>query len=298
MSESVGQMKNQNVEKNVELRIDYHFHPNLNKSELKAIEMAHKWWQTLQEVGVNVVLITEHIYKNPKRAYEIMKRTMPKEMVCFPGMEYLTKEGIDLILFSQSESLYEYQELTPYNLTYEEAIIFIESHPDIHGFITHPYVPSKTGIIKNLGYEKFQYYLKRLGALEVVSVGGMQHVIKLLKALDNAQIISKKLSIKQRFKVRSSMKVPEFDYHLHDLKFIAVGSDAHHFSELGNYLAVSSPSNALSDIFNTIISSKEGKIHMNYHGHLEKHPHIGVLRSGVTVFKEYLMKQPFRMKNK
>ncbi|MCX5773165.1 MAG: hypothetical protein NTX05_00925 [Fusobacteria bacterium] len=282
----------------MELRVDYHFHPNLKTDETKAIEMAHKWWETFREVGVNTLLVTEHVYKNPKRAYEIMKSTQPEEMYCFPGLEYLTSEGVDLIMFSRSDSIYDYPELTPYNLTYEEAIAFIETHEDIYGFVTHPYVPSKTGIIKNLGYEKFQYYVKRLGSLEIVSVGGMQHVIKFLHQLDNAQIISRKVSKKHRFKLQKSMVVPEYDYHIHNLKFIAVGSDAHHFSELGNYLEVTSPSSTLQDIFNTIITSKDGKIHMNYHGHLEKRPHRGVIRSSITVFKEYLMKQPYRFKIK
>jgi len=124
-----------------------------------------------------VVLSTEHVYKNPKRAFEFMKKFQPEGVLVVPGMEYVTKEGVDIIVFSKSESIYSYKELFPLEMTLNEFLDFVDNHNDLYTFLTHPYLKSKTGIVHNLGYKKFQDFLKRVNALEVISGNALKQKI-------------------------------------------------------------------------------------------------------------------------
>ena len=72
-------------------RVDYHFHPNLPVGEKAALDKCKSWWQEFEKKGINVVVITEHVYKHPERAFKLMQETKPEGCYVFPGMEYLTK---------------------------------------------------------------------------------------------------------------------------------------------------------------------------------------------------------------
>ena len=159
------------------IRVDYHFHANLPKNDSKAEKHIKKYWKKIIENNINVVLSTEHVYKNPKRAFEFMKKFQPEGVLVVPGMEYVTKEGVDIIVFSKSESIYSYKELFPLEMTLNEFLDFVDNHNDLYTFLTHPYLKSKTGIVHNLGYKKFQDFLKRVNALEVISGNALKQKI-------------------------------------------------------------------------------------------------------------------------
>jgi hypothetical protein len=46
----------------------------------------------------------------------------------FPGMEFLTSEGIDIIIFSKTQKIYHYAQLKPYHLTMSQTLDFVSKH--------------------------------------------------------------------------------------------------------------------------------------------------------------------------
>lgn len=89
------------------LAVDYHFHPNLPRSKRLAQQKIKKLYTTLEQAKIDIVVVTEHVYKNPARAYRAMAQYKPSHITLFPGLEYTTQEGIDIIIFARDESLYD-----------------------------------------------------------------------------------------------------------------------------------------------------------------------------------------------
>ena len=56
------------------IKIDYHFHPNLPKNEDRATEKCKKILAQFEKKKIDVVIITEHAYKNPKRAFNFLNK--------------------------------------------------------------------------------------------------------------------------------------------------------------------------------------------------------------------------------
>ena len=210
------------------LRVDYHFHPRLpKKNHQKANHKAKKWWQQFEENNINCLIVTEHVYLNPKRAFAIMNQNKPKGSFCFPGLEYVTKEGIDIVIFSHNPDIYKIPELKPFKLNYEQTINLILSRKDLFSFVTHPYTMGLTSVLRKLGYEKYIKFVHDLGAVEIT------HCV-----YDNCELLLKKFPLNLIFrrllkKIDCRKHLPESDYP-EKINFLAAGSDAHHVSEVGN----------------------------------------------------------------
>ena len=151
----------------MKIRIDYHFHPNLSGNDKRAKKKCLALWQRFQKKGINAVITTEHIYKNPRRAYELMKKYKPEELFCFPGMEYVTKEGIDIVIFSDSENIYNYTELKTFKLPYFDLIKFVNSKDNLYAYVTHPYTLGLTSVVNKLGKEAYSRSTDLLDAVEI-----------------------------------------------------------------------------------------------------------------------------------
>jgi len=207
-----------------------------------------------------VVLSTEHVYKNPKRAFEFMKKFQPEGVLVVPGMEYVTKEGVDIIVFSKSESIYSYKELFPLEMTLNEFLDFVDNHNDLYTFLTHPYLKSKTGIVHNLGYKKFQDFLKRVNALEVISGNALKQ--KIFKYYLETFYYTEKKGFQQKINTpEGEYFIERGDYNPETINFIAVGSDAHQFGEVGNHLILKfNKEFELDNVFKRIIDSRDGEI--------------------------------------
>ena len=83
------------------IRVDYHFHPNLPthwpffKRYLCNIK-ARAIWKAFEKNNLDVVLIADHVYRNPKTQFEILRSQKPKnaKTIIIPAIEYLTMEGV------------------------------------------------------------------------------------------------------------------------------------------------------------------------------------------------------------
>lgn len=231
------------------LNIDYHFHPNLSKNNKKALTKCHKIWEKLKQQNIRAILATEHAYKNPKRAYELMLKTKPDGFFCFPGVECVTKEGIDIIVFSNNDSIYDFSELKPFKLSYFDLINFVQAKK-LHAFVTHPYTLGLTSVINKLSFAAYKKALDILNAVEISN-----------GAFDNLYFIIKKFPFNLIFRkkavdISKTRNLPKSDYP-QKIKFFAVGSDAHHCEEIGNCYRVDLQEGLTENsVFEKIINNK------------------------------------------
>lgn len=243
----------------MKLHIDYHFHPNFPRNDEKAFKKAVTWWRKLKEADVNTVICTEHVFKNPKRAYKLMLKAKPEDCFVFPGMEYLTKEGVDIIIFSDNENIYDFSELAPYKLSYEEVVNFIFGK-NLQAIIVHPHILSSTSIIRTLGEKEFRKYLEKLRSVEISNTSGPKN--------------------------KKVYELPKEDYP-NNPKLLSVGSDAHHYEDLGTYIEVECDKN---DVFDKVCNNSSPKIHKKSPGEFDL---IFLIKSSITTLGEGLRKRIF-----
>lgn len=260
--------------------VDCHFHPNLPKNEEKALKKCGQWWEEFGKKGIKGVIVTEHIYKNPERAFLLMKKTKPKDFFVFPGMEYLTQEGIDVIIFSDDEQLYEIEELKPFGLTYSETIGVVKREK-LFGSIAHPYSMGFASIVSKLGLEKYRYFLGELGAVEF-SNGSFSNLEQLLSKIPFKWF--KWPYIKKIKRLNNVRGVPEEDF-VGKVKFLTAGSDAHHLGEIGAGVVLETlPKN----LFGVLTSNKIPMV-VNENP-LDVHYNL-LLKEMLTSFHEFLIKR-------
>ena len=282
--------KNKKIVLNTEeLRVDYHFHANLPRDQKKAEKHIKKYWEKLKEAGINVLLSTEHVYKNPKRAYEFLDKFKPENTYVIPGMEYVTKEGVDIIIFSRDKSIYDYEELFPLKMTLDETIDFVKNHNDLYIFVTHPYLKSKTGIVKNLGFSRFIDLINEVRAVEVVSGNALkQKIFKIYIEIFFKK--KKKGDLLRIYLPNNEFYIERKEFYLKDLDFIAVGSDSHQFGEVGNCLILEY--NESEDIFEKVINSKKGKIFVRP----RQHTIYSLIKAPIIIGSEALIKKLYKFK--
>lgn len=232
----------------MKLRIDYHFHPNLPKDEKKAINKCKLWWENFKKNNINCIIVTEHAYKNAKRAFNLMNKTKPKGFFCFPGIEYVSKEGVDLVVFSNKSSIYSITKLNkPFSMSYLETLKLVKNTKDLFAFVTHPYTIGLTSVVRKLGDDIYRKALDTLGAVEI-SNGAFDRLFLLVNPL--------RFILKSKIEgIKKTQNLPKEDYPK-KIEFLAVGSDAHQFTEIGNYFEVNS-----NNAFNAVSQNKgKGKI--------------------------------------
>lgn len=216
------------------LRIDYHFHPNLPGNEKKALNKAKKWWRQFEKKNINCVIVTEHDYCQPQKTFELINKTKPKDCFCFPGLEYVTKEGIDIVIFGENPDIYKIPALQPFELTFEQTIDLVLNDEKLFAFVTHPYTMGLPSILRKLGHDRYMHYVNKLGAVEI-----------LYCVYDNYELLLKKLPLRLMFKsllkrIEFIKNLPKSDYPK-KIKFLAAGSDAHHILEVGNCYEINLP---------------------------------------------------------
>ena len=259
--------------------VDYHFHPNLPRNKVKALIKCKKYWEALKNNGINTVIITEHCYKNPRESFEFMKKTMPKGFFIFPGIEYITKEGVDIVIFSKSKKIYNYKELEPFNLKYDETIKFILRN-NLSSFITHPCTVGMTSIISKLGEDKYFHYVNNLNSVEIVN-SSFCNLYKMINKSIFRRLFNKKIN-----RIEKTISLPR-KYYPRKVKFLAVSSDAHYPEELGTYATIKTTSDKL---FSRIITNKNPLITTKNYSHLNG---LLLMKTAITSFGEFLLKKTY-----
>jgi len=165
------------------LKVDMHFHPDFPKSYNKALKKSTKiWWAAIAKHNIDVIFVTEHLYKDPARCYKLMiegraqlireflleierlkikinssnfikieRKIREKEdyitklgnVEVFAGMEVLTIEGAEIIVFTEHEG-YNAEKLANELAAYEQGM-------------------QKTGISPNEEYRRaFEKFIKNI----------------------------------------------------------------------------------------------------------------------------------------
>lgn len=242
------------------LRVDYHFHPNLPLiipflSKYLCKRKSEKIWQAFERHNLDAVIISEHSYKRPKTSFQILKKYKPKDAktLIIPGVEAITKEGIDIIAFAKNEiDIYSQKDLiTPWKLTLDEAIKLIKNNEKLFGIVVHPHTPGTTSIYRIGGTEVTHNAIEKLGFLEKHNCS-FTISIRLLKKLGLHKIFKKK------YHQMLNTEVAPLDL-IKKNTITTVGSDAHHIKEIGNFAEIEIPDNE-KDIFK-IITTKSGIWH-------------------------------------
>lgn len=273
----------------MKFRIDYHFHPNISQNNEKAILKCKKSWANFKNNNINCVIVTEHSYKDPERAYKFMLKTMPRRKYCFPGMEYITKEGIDLVVFSYSEDIYRHQLLKPFRLSYFEVIDYVRDNHNLFAFVTHPYTLGLTSVIKILNHEKYKMSVDLLGAVEI-SNGAFDNLTPLLTKFPFCFLFKSKLD-----NIKKTQNLPKEDYPKR-INFLAVGSDAHYVEDIGNNYAIdyNEKKKILKNKAFEIVINNKGKAEVCIRN--KKFSILHLLKTGITSLNEFMIKNYLRYK--
>lgn len=224
-----------------------------------------------------MVIISEHSFKHPKKTFEYMEKTKPEnaKILIIPGIEILTKEGTDMIVFARDKKdIYSYRELlTPRKLRVLELIEFIKNHKQLRGIVTHPYTPGKSGIVNSHGVEITKFAAKELGMVEAHNCS-FTALIRLLEILQLDKIMKKKY-----FQMINTETAPEEI--LDENAIVTGGSDAHRHWEIGDHMLIEIDTG--KDIYATA-TTKSGKIVRR------KKYILGLLPNLITVCREWLMR--------
>lgn len=174
------------------VRVDYHFHPNLPLrlpvlGKRLSRRKAERIWRAFAEHGLHMVFVSEHVYKRPRTSYEFLLQHRPEDACTHlvPAVEYLTAEGVDIIIFAERpECLYCHEELLiPWKLSAEDVIAKIRDDPHLKGIVVHPCTPGATSIVRKCGREFARSAVEDLGFVEAhnCSAAALQELLDVLK---------------------------------------------------------------------------------------------------------------------
>lgn len=222
-----------------QLLVDYHFHPNLSKNDWRARQKCQRIWEQFSTKQLSVVVITEHVFKNPARAFSLLQETKPKDAttVIYPGVEALTSEGIDILIFAEHpEDIYDHRSImVPKQLSAFGMIDYINRFDTLFGSIAHPFSAGNSGMVNRIGVEKTMRAIKQLGGVEIHNT-----------CFRGANKISDKTGLSKIFKHKRKFAewthtVPGEYYHFPTTKLLTAGSDAHVLVEIGSGMLIPVP---------------------------------------------------------
>ncbi|MBN2112120.1 hypothetical protein JW707_03400 [Candidatus Woesearchaeota archaeon] len=266
----------------MKIRIDMHVHPNLPKSEEKAVLKANEWWKALKKKNIRCIISAEHSYKDFRRNFEIMEQTAPKGFVVFPGAELITKEGVDIVAFYKDISIYkEKRMLTPYLMSTETMVSYLNRKKYAY-FISHPFTLGTTSIIKNLGMKKAREIMKKSRSVEVHNAS-FSAVANLLERTMLSKIFRGKYE-----KMRKVESLPKEFWE--KIKFISGGSDAHEPEDIGSFLAVEAKSLSPLGLYSAITTNKKDCFFAN-----NKFLISSAFLSLANTFREWLAKKAYKL---
>lgn len=268
------------------MRADYHFHPNLplflpGIGPLLSRARARSIWKAFSRWNLSAVIVAEHAYKHPQRSFEILESQKPADArtVIFPGVEVLTSEGVDMVVFAEEKEpiFLKHDLLVPWKLSCEEVIRRIESDPLLFGIVTHPFTPGRTSIVRILGRPFTEQAISRLKFLE-------QHNT----TLASLQTLMESTGLRRLFPVKYHQMCETFSCPLPLPPGIigTCGSDAHHPWAIGDCTEFEEPCPAKPEDVFSLMTSKTGRFKQR-----SSRPLWALPFECVTVLREWVMKK-------
>ncbi|MBT6142985.1 hypothetical protein HOH51_00565 [bacterium] len=275
------------------MRIDCHFHPNFrfwlkNHAKQKSAQIFKKF----TENKIDAVIVTEHAFKRPFQSFKKLKSFQPQssKTLLIPGVEAVTKEGIDVIVFSASEYVYTQKEIMKtWCLSLKQLLKKIKQDPKLHAILPHPFLPTQQGAYKNLGKAEFQKILKEFKLFEAHNdcFSALQNALsktKLEKIMPELTQTIKKV-------LNSKTKLPK------SIK-ITGGSDAHHIGNIGSYLKLNAlkPNDNLQAIKSLYTSTKRKMVFQKSNYNLAKDLSLNGMTAVCEFVQLYILRQKLDFK--
>ncbi len=212
------------------MRIDCHFHPNFSFLNYKGIQKkSKKIFEKFNQHKIDAVIVTEHVFKKPYQAFQKLKQNQPSnsKTLLIPGVEAVTREGIDVIVFSACEYVYTQKDIMKtWGLPITNLLEKVANDPRLNAIVPHPFLASSQGIIKNLGLDEFKKLLPKIDLVE-------KHNACFNSLIDSLQ----QINIKKIFNpLIDSLKKTQTAHNLLDTHLFTGGSDAHHTWNIGSHL--------------------------------------------------------------
>ncbi|OQY51416.1 MAG: hypothetical protein B6247_19350 [Candidatus Parabeggiatoa sp. nov. 2] len=248
------------------LKFDLHYHANifrLSPDKIRTRMEQHK--QSIQKSEIDFIASTEHAYKDPLTAYLYLKEAVNDlETAVIPGIEALTKEGIDIIfLYTDEESL-------------RLAGLMI---------VPHPRTPGHTGAANKLSEKDYQTLLSQADYVEIHNGASV-----LLRQLFQKKYLRPLVPSVLRKKVEDTFELPE-KYRGVNLGW-AVSSDAHYPKDQvyvgGTHFDITAPE--------TYFEFLKRRIRFEPH-QVSSSPSMipTLLKNGLCVFLEALLKKHYKL---
>lgn len=214
-----------------QLFVDYHFHPNFRFGRWEA-KKAWRIWNAFRRHDLGAVVVSEHNWKRPQESFELLAKHRPSgaRTVLLPGVEVLTREGLDIVVFGSDPSWYRDRGasglLEPYRLSVEQTVDLVSSREGMAAFLPHPFTRGTTGAVDFYGEELAATLAGRIGGVEV-SNNCYDDCLKMVGPLCSRVLpdTHRRMSLTQ--------SITEEFLDLAGVGFFAHGSDAHFPGELG-----------------------------------------------------------------
>lgn len=263
---------------------DYHFHPNLPRNYAKAIKKAKQIWQIFEDVGLGVVLITEHSFKHPKQTFELMMQTRPggSSTMIFPGVEVLTKQGVEMVCFAKHPSIYNHPYLMkPGYIDLDILLAKIEQLQTVYGFVTHPFSLSSTGMVRQEGIAYTKKAIEQLKAVEIHN-SCYDELLPIAKKFGLYKLLPRKYTWMKRTSL-----LPD-DFKDLDIDFYALSSDAHTPLFIGGGGYIYTNGDFEDDLFDSLIHNQNIELAPSH-----RHTTADILQYGWETFREWCIKKKY-----
>lgn len=272
------------------MRVDYHFHPNLqaknSKHRLAAV------WKAFDRHRIDAVICSEHTFKNAPNAYRQLLSSKPQacRTHVFAGAELVTSDGmgIDVIAFAAHDWYDEHPRLLePFAMPLSEMVSYLE-RSGLHYFIPHPYIlrnPLKDLYPTRLAMREF---LGGMPAYEAFN-GCFLGVERLMSIPPFGRLLSR-----VRRTLRECTRPPKDWLPAMKHRFLAIGSDAHHPSEIG--LCVEIPCPHLRDrsrVFHALTTNTDIR---TVHFSRKPSSFLQLCWTAWTTFTEWMMRKYWKLR--
>ena len=211
------------------------------------------YWKSVKARKIDIVAITEHAECKPRKAFEMLEKTKPKNVLLVPGIEINSEIG-HVLVYGKDESVFEQEEFFKKNARIKEIIQIAEknnfllsiSHPwglsyDSAAFIMGEKKLEKLVRENRIGVEAFNGMMGQLSYF-VYKSNWVKKPLNFFERLENNRVAKKirlsKIGKKAREKIsEKSLEIIERTAKPIALgnkaSFITAGSDAHSAARIG-----------------------------------------------------------------
>ena len=160
---------------NKRVRFDAHFHPQTSRFHIRRKlgldinKRLQKWWNVFRQNDIRIIVSTEHTYVNPVEGYYLMRNSKPKDFdaVILPGVEAVSREGIELLIWSKDESIFEDDNvMMPFHKPINELVEIVSKNKNYQSCFPHPFGTGPGSAFPKISPYELLDYIGKTGMVE------------------------------------------------------------------------------------------------------------------------------------